>query len=143
MAQCRTQGTNAPPAAKEALASLAQKGMIYRETNRFEEAREVFSSIRSLHPSHPIGEIGLGSICFAEGHFAEACGHYRQALKLDPRSAYAYALLGESQVFLGEYGSARVSLGRAAQMDPRGAYGQLAQNLLRFVESVATLESVA
>ena len=119
---------------KEDLASLLKTGITYRDNYRFEEARDIFSAIRSFYPSEPNAEIGLGSICFSEGRFEAAAGHYREALKLNPCNAYAYALLGESQVFLGEDSAARISLGRACQIDPKGPYGRLAQNLLRLLE---------
>ncbi|MBV8864905.1 MAG: tetratricopeptide repeat protein [Acidobacteriaceae bacterium] len=128
---------------KTELAALVQAGMICRETQRFQQARDVFATIRGLDPGNPIAEIGLGATCFSQGYFAEANGHYRQALKLNPHSAYAYALLGESQIFEGEPAAARVSLCRAYEIDRRGPYGQLAQNLLRFLESLSKLESAA
>ncbi len=87
---------------KEELASLVKAGMIHRDSHRFKEARDIFLSVRALCPTEPHGEIGLGSTCFAEGRFEAAIGHYRQALKLNPCDAYAYALLGESQIFHGD-----------------------------------------
>lgn len=119
-----------------ALASLIKAGMIHRDSHRFQEARDTFLEVRVLCPTEPHGEIGLGSTCFAEGRFEAAIGHYRQALKLNPCNAYAYALLGESQVFHGDGCAARVSLRRACEIDPNGPYGRLAQRLLTFLESL-------
>ena len=115
---------------KEDIAGLMKAAMIHRDSQRFEEARDLFSSVRALCPAEPGAEIGLGSTCFAEGRFDAAIGHYRQALRLSPCNAYAYALLGESQIFKGEYRAARVSLQRACELDPKGPYGRLAQQLL-------------
>lgn len=122
------------------LATLVKAGMAHRDSYRFEEARDTFLTIRALCPKEPNAEIGLGSVCFSEGRFEAAIVHYREALKLNPCNAYAYALLGESQIFQGEGSAARVSLRRAREIDPKGPYGQLAQHLLRFSESLPTHE---
>jgi tetratricopeptide (TPR) repeat protein len=122
------------------LASLMRAGMTYLDSGRFEEAREIFSAIRSRYPSERNAEIGLGSTCFSEGQFEAAVGHYLQALKLNPCDAYAYALLGESQIFLGKASAARVSLWRACEIDPKGPYGRLAQTLLRLLEFLPNRE---
>ena len=119
---------------KQDAATLMKAGMTYRDSHRFQEARDVFSTVRTVCPTE--AEIGLGSTCFSEGRFAAAAVHYREALKLNPCNAYAYALLGESQVFLGEYSAARVSLRRAREIDPKGPYGRLADNLSLFMESL-------
>lgn len=123
-----------------ALASLIKAGMIHCDGHRFQEARNIFLQVRALCPTEPHCEIGLGSICFAEGRFDAAIAHYRQALNLNPRDAYAYALLGESQIFQGDRYGAPVSLRRACEIDPNGPYGRLAQCLLTFLESLPTRE---
>ncbi len=110
--------------------------MAHRDSYRFQEARDTFLTIRTLCPEEPNAEIGLGSVCFSEGRFEAAIVHYHQALKLSPCNAYAYALLGESQIFQDDCSAARVSLRRAREIDPKGPYGQLAQHLLRFLESL-------
>lgn len=123
-------------ATKEQLSNLVEAGLACCTARRFPEARTLFLRVKELDPAQPLGEIGLGSVCFSEGDFATAIGHYRSALKVNPRSAYAYALLGESQIFKGEHANARVSLRRASEMDPRGPYGKLAQHLLRLLDSL-------
>jgi Flp pilus assembly protein TadD len=121
---------------KEDVASLIKAGMTQRDSSRFHEARDIFSSLRDLCPTEPHGELGLGATCFSEGRFDDAICHYRQALKLSPCNAYAYALLGESQIFRGERSAARVSLRRAFEIDCKGPYGRLAQELLIFLDSL-------
>jgi len=115
--------------------------MAYRDSHRFQEARDTFLTIRALRPREPNTEIGLGSTCFSEGRFEDAIRHYREALRLSPCNAYAYALLGESQIFHGECSAARVSLRRAREIDRTGPYGRLAQNLLHFLDSLPAAES--
>lgn len=124
------------PLSREDLASLMKAGMAHRDSNRFQEARDIFLKVRALCPTEPHGELGLGSTCFSEGRLEDAICHYRQALKLSPCNAYAYALLGESQIFRGECSAACMSLRRACEIDPKGPYGRLAQQLLLFLESL-------
>jgi Flp pilus assembly protein TadD len=128
-------------ATKEDLGNLVEAGLACCTARRFPEARTLFLRVKELDPDQSLGEIGLGSVCFSEGDFATAIGHYRSALRLNPRSAYAYALLGESQIFEGEHANARVSLRRCSEMDPRGPYGNLAQQLLRLLESLVMCDS--
>jgi Flp pilus assembly protein TadD len=123
------------------LASLVKAGMAYRDSHRFKEARDTFLTIRALCPGESNAEIGLGSICFSEGRFEDAIRHYRQALRLNPCNAYAYALLGESQIFHGECSAARVSLRRAREIDGTGPYRRLAQHLLHLLDSLPAAES--
>lgn len=133
----RARGSASRSLSNLELASLVKAGMAHRDSYRFQEARDTFLTIRALCPKEPNAEIGLGSVCFSEGRFEAAIVHYRQALKLSPCNAYAYALFGESQIFQGEFSAARVSLRRAREIDPKGPYGRLAQQLLRFLESLA------
>jgi Flp pilus assembly protein TadD len=123
------------------LACLVKAGMTHRDNFRFNEARETFVAIRALCPAEPHAEIGLGTTCFSEGRFEQAIEHYRQALRLNPCNAYAYALLGEAQIFDGDCAAARVSLRRACEIDRTGAYGRLAQRLLILLDSVPEVQS--
>ena len=132
----RARGSASRSLSNFELASLVKVGMTHRDSHRFEQARDTFLTIRALCPRNPNAEIGLGSICFSEGHFETAIGHYHQALRLSPCNAYAYALLGEAQIFQGECSAARVSLRRAREIDPKGPYGRLAQHLLHLLESL-------
>lgn len=137
----RTRGFTSRPLSKLELASLVKAGMTQRDSHQLKEARETFLAIRSLNPREPHAEIGLGSVCFSEGRFEAAIEHYLQALRLGPCNAYAYALLAESQIFLGERPAARVSARRAREIDPKGLYGRLAEQLLIFMEALPPEES--
>ena len=121
---------------RKKLASLITEGVAHRNGNRFQEARDIFVNVSAICPTEPYGELGLGSTCFSEGRFDEAISHYCQALKLSPCNAYAYALLGESQIFKFDYPAARVSLRRACELDRKGPYGRLAQQLLLLLDSL-------
>ena len=137
----RPRGLSSRPLSKPDLAGLLKIAMTQRESHQFKAARESFLLIQSLDPGEPHAEIGLGSVCFAEGRFEAAIEHYRQALRLTPCSAYAYALLAESQIFSGDRSAARVSARRARQIDPKGPYGRLAEQLITFLDALPTEES--
>jgi Flp pilus assembly protein TadD len=137
----RTRGFTSRTLSKLDLASLLKTGMTQRDSHQFKEARETFLAMRSLNPGEPHAEIGLGSVCFSEGRFEAAIEHYRQALRLSPCNAYAYALLAESQIFSGERPAARLSACHAREIDPKGPYGRLAEQLLTFMKALPPEES--
>ena len=139
--RCDTDMSEALRASREERGFLMQAGMAYCEARQFQEARDVFHGLAALDPKEPLAEIGLGSVCFGEGRFGEATAHYRAALKLSPSNAYAFALLGEAQVFQENYVAARTSLRRAQQLDGNGRYGTLANNLLKLVDCLQEQES--
>ena len=137
----RARGSGARSLSDIELASLLKVGMAYRDSHRFNEARDTFLTIRALRSGEPNAEIGLGSTCFSEGRYEDAIRHYREALRLNPCNAYAYALLGESQIFHAQSSAARVSLRRAREIDRSGPYGRLAQQLLHLLDSLPAAES--
>lgn len=135
------KSSEAMGASREERAFLLQAGTVYCEARRFDEARDVFLGLAALDPKEPLAEIGLGSVCFGEGRFSEAAAHYRSALKLSPSNAYAFALLGEAQIFQRNFAAAHISLRRAQQLDRNGCYGALAGNLLKLVDCLKEQES--
>ena len=120
-------------ASPEEIALLMEAGFIYRYSKRFQEAREVFLGVRALRPRNEVPEIALGTVSFEEGDFGNAIRHYTRAIEINPRSAYAYAHLGEAQLFRKDQESARISLNRALELDPNGEFGNLARTLLAYL----------
>ena len=120
----------------EELAFLLEAGIIYREASNFPAAREVFQGVQSLVPGHELPEILLGTVDFQEGNFEGAEVHYRRALELNPRSAYAYAHLGEACLFRKDKESARTHLKTAVSLDPLGEFGKLARRLMEMADQV-------
>jgi|SRR6516165_2524974 superkiller protein 3 len=118
----------------EEVALLMEAGLIYRYSGKFDEARDTFKGVRVLRPDSEIPEIALGTVSFAEGHFKEAIDLYQKAIQMNPRSAYAYAHLGEAEAFMKDQNSARRSLNKALELDPRGQYGSLARGLLALLD---------
>ena len=103
---------------------------------RFAEAREVFSGVRALAPSSELPEIALGTVSFQEGNFDVAIRQYERALEKNPKSAYAYAHIGEAQLFKMRKDLAAESLTKAFLLDRRGPAGLLARSLMEFSECV-------
>src|ERR1044071_3642030 len=84
---------------REEIEFLMEAGIIYRDSGRFAQAREVLTGLRALLPQSDTVLVGLGTISFQQGDFEGAAQHYRQAIDVNPRSAYAYAHLGELEIF--------------------------------------------
>jgi tetratricopeptide (TPR) repeat protein len=118
------------------LAFLMEAGFLYRDLQKHEEARDVFKGVRALVPKSEAPEVALGTVAFQEGNFESAGKHYRRALELNPRSAWAYAHLGEAVLFQTDKERARAYLKIAIDLDPRGDYGKLARALLEFADVV-------
>ncbi|HKA01654.1 MAG TPA: tetratricopeptide repeat protein [Candidatus Solibacter sp.] len=121
---------------KEEIAFVMEAGMLYRDLRRYQEAREVFNGVRILAPTSDVPEVALGTVAFQNGDFERAGMHYRRALKLNPRSAWAYAHLGELALFEMDKEQARAHLNTAIDLDPRGDHGKLARALLDFADVV-------
>jgi tetratricopeptide (TPR) repeat protein len=120
----------------EELAFVMEAGMLYRDLQRRQEARDIFKGVRALAPMSDVPEVALGTVAFEDGDFEGARKHYRRALELNPRSAWAYAHLGELAIFEKNKEEARARLKAAVDLDPRGDYGRLARALLDFAEAV-------
>src|SRR5262245_33075755 len=103
------------PSSQE-LALLPETGSIYREMDRFEQAREVFAGGPALLPSNELPEIALGTISLREGDFDMAIRFYKMAIEKNPRSGCAHAYLGEAQIFRLEKAGAYESLQKAIEL---------------------------
>jgi tetratricopeptide (TPR) repeat protein len=119
---------------QEQIAFLMEAGLIYRDARRFDEAEQVFAGVRGLAPKSDVPEVALGTVRFAQGKFDEAIRHYQTALKLNDRSAFAHAHLGEAYIFRKDAEHARTHLKKAIEIDPRGEFGELARSLMAYLE---------
>jgi Flp pilus assembly protein TadD len=127
---------------RDEIAFLMEASLIYRDSGRFGEAREVLSGLQALMPQSDAVAVLLGTVSFQQGDFDRAEEHYRQALESNPRSAYAYAHLGELAIFRKDKPQAEAHLKHAIQLDPRGPYGTLARRMLEFGAAVQYKETV-
>jgi Flp pilus assembly protein TadD len=120
----------------EEAAFLLEAGIIYRDAKNFQAARDVFSGVRTLFPQNDVPEVLLGTVEFQAGNFEAAEAHYRKALELNSRSAYAYAHLGEACLFRKDKEAARTNLKSALALDPLGEFGKMARRLLEMTDQV-------
>jgi serine/threonine-protein kinase len=127
---------------REEIGFLTEAGLIYRDSGRVSQAREVFTGLRALMPQSDAVAVLLGTLSFQQGDFDAAERHYRQALQFNPRSAYAYAHLGELALFRKDKAQADAHLKEAIKLDPRGAYGSLARRLLELGAAVEYKDTV-
>jgi len=127
---------------REEIGFLIETSLIYRDSGRFAEAREVLAGVRALLPQNAAVAVVLGTVSFQQGDFEGAARHYKQALDFNPRSAYAYAHLGELEIFRKRKAQAAAYLKEAIKLDPRGVYGTFARSLLEFGEAVQYKETV-
>jgi len=127
---------------REEIGFLLETSLIYRDSGRFTQAREVLAGLRALLPQNDAVAVLLGTVSFQQGDFDAADRQYKQALEFNPRSAYAYAHLGELELFRNNKEKAAKYLKEAIKLDPRGVYGTLARSLLEFGEVVQYKESV-
>jgi serine/threonine-protein kinase len=127
---------------REEIGFLLETSLIYRDSGRFTEARDVLTGLRALLPENDAVAVVMGTLSFQQGDFDGAARHYKQALDFNPRSAYAYAHLGELEIFRKDKKQAAAYLKEAIKLDPRGTYGTLARNLLEFGEAVQYKETV-
>ena len=123
--------------AKEEAGFLVEAGIIYRDARNYPAARDVFTGVKMLFPQHDFPEVLLGTVDFHEGNFEAAEGHYRKALEVNPRSAYAYAHLGEAAMFRKDKEAARAHLRSALTLDPLGSSGKMARALMDTLDKVA------
>ena len=124
------------PSSEEA-AFLMEAAIIYREAKNFQAARDVLAGVQTLFPNHDVPEILLGTIEFHAGNFDAAESHYLKALELNPRSAFAYAHLGETYLFRKDKATARKHLKQSVALDPLGAYGKMARRLMELTDKVS------
>src|SRR3982751_3547674 len=103
-----TKWTVAP--SKEEAEFLLVAGIIYRDAKNFGAARDVFMGAQMLFPKNEVPEVLLGTVSFQEGKFEEAERHYKKAIELNSRSAFAHAYLGEATLFRKDKESARAHL---------------------------------
>jgi Flp pilus assembly protein TadD len=129
-------------APKEEIGVLMEAGLIYRESRKFAEARQVFEGVQALLPKSDAVQVALGTVSFYEGDFEGAGRHYRQALEFNPRSAYAYAHLGELAIFQKDKERAAAHLREALKLDPRGTFGKFARSLMELADVVQYKEEV-
>jgi Flp pilus assembly protein TadD len=119
----------------EEYALLMEAGFLYRYARRFQEAREIFQSVRAVEPHNAMVEIALGGVSFDEGHLDDAVTHCLKAIALNPKNALAYTQLAEAQLLKRDMSRARFSLQRALELDSTGTSATVARALLKLADT--------
>lgn len=77
-------------------------GSLFKATEQFTLAKQVYTKALQIDPNFAIGHYNLGMTLKAMGFFAEAIAAYKQAIKLQPDYAWAYQNLGVTLLKIGK-----------------------------------------
>ena len=99
------------------LASLGKGLLSFREGD-LKSAEEKFQKALTLNAGLWQAHAFLGLVCDQKKQFEKARGHYRQALRIQPRSAVVYNDLGISYYLSGDYASSADAYLKALDLDP-------------------------
>ncbi|MFA4873723.1 MAG: tetratricopeptide repeat protein [bacterium] len=113
---------------------MMEAGYVYVGMRRFKEARAMFEGLSALAPDSEVPLVALGNVDFCENRLPQAIKRYRNALKIDPQSAFAKVYLGEAMIFSSEKAEGIKLLGEVAKAD-RGGAGDFARALLDAIKS--------
>ena len=78
---------------------MLEAGYIYLSMGRFKEAREVFEGVSVLVPKHEVPRVALANVLFAQKKFLNAIRVLKEAIRLNPKSSFAFSHLGEALLF--------------------------------------------
>jgi Flp pilus assembly protein TadD len=126
------------PTADEA-ALLTETAVIYRDSGRFQQAREVLQGLRALFPASEAPEVLLGTVALAERDVDGAIAHHRKALQMNSRSAFAWAHLAQALLFKKEKETAYQYCRKALELDPHGPHGNFARRVMEYADAVTYL----
>lgn len=113
---------------------LMEAALLYRDSRRYAEAEATFTGILPIVEDKYLVMVGLGSVHFEQAQFNEAVESFEAAIKLHPRSAIAYAHLGEALAFAKHREEADLALQKAVELDPSGQEGgEMAKTIQKFL----------
>ncbi len=119
---------------RDDLVLMLEAGYIYLAMGKFKESKQIFEGVCTLAPKHDVPQVALANVYFTQAKYLEATRTLKQAIKENPKSAFAYAHLGESQLFHGKKVEALESLKISADLDPQGKSGDFARSLMTLIE---------
>lgn len=129
----------------DVMASYTQAVQLY-DSNRLQEARELFQSIVAREPENTAALTGLGMTCWRSDAFHEARGFLDQVLRLRPADEGAIRGLCLTLLSLGELHEAEELVARAEDVDgwshqTKLAVGLIKQGLGKWEEAACWYES--
>lgn len=122
---------------RDDLQALLEAGFILRSAGRLDDAQTVFQGVQALSPASTVAEVALGTIEFQRGEYAKARQRYERVIEANPRDAWAYAHLGEAELFAKRDSEARAALEKAIELDSKGPNGALARRLLKLADEIS------
>ena len=96
-------------------------GLAYHQNGAPQDAVAAYARALELNPALPQVRFNLGCLFLEQKRWAEASEQLTAATILDNRSASAWRLLGESQVWLKQPSQALQSLNNSLRLDPENA----------------------
>ncbi|EKD50806.1 MAG: hypothetical protein ACD_62C00424G0006 [uncultured bacterium] len=117
---------------REDVIVMLEAGYIYLAMKKFKEAKQIFEGICELAPKHDVPLVGVANVYFAQGKYLEAIRILKNTIKGRPQSAFAWAHLGEAQLFYGKRDEALKNLQKASELESGkdGKSGEFARSLL-------------
>ena len=119
---------------RDDLVLMLEAGYVYLAMGKFSESRQVFEGIISLAPKHEVPRVALANVLFAQKKYLPAIRTLKEALELNPKSAFAHAHLGEAFLFNGKKEEALVELTEASKLEPQGKAGDFARSLADLIK---------
>lgn len=107
-----------PVLQNDPLTSINLATAYYRRSD-FVKSREQWEKARESLRGDPHPVYSLAMVSLKEGRAEEAEAYAREALSLDPQSAYAHDVLGLAYAYQGKLLPALQALGQAIRLDPR------------------------
>lgn len=112
------------------LGVMMEAGYFMMEMGKHKDAEAVFAGVSALVPHNEIPVVAMGNVAFAQGRYAQALKHHKDAVKLNPQSALAKAHMGEALMFLNKADDAVKALNEALALGGDDGATGFAQALL-------------
>ena len=128
---------------RDDLQALLEAGFILRAAGRLDDAQVVFQGVQALSPTSAVAEVALGTVDFQRGDYDKARRRYERVLEANPRDAWAWAHLGEAELFAKREEQARAALDKAVELDSKGPNGALARRLLKLADEIRASRQAA
>jgi tetratricopeptide (TPR) repeat protein len=110
------------------------RGMILWQSGQVIEATAALEKALDLDPRNQQPRVWIGLMLLERGQPARAIPFFEAALRSDPMLGDALVGIGRAQIDMGEIEQARLTLARAAQVDPESQRLKAAVDLLRNVD---------
>lgn len=127
----------------EVLRFLGEAAYLWSYRGQLDKAAAIFQALVALAPNDPVGHLGLSEVYLTQGKFREAEREAEAATRsgtADRRTtAFAYKLRGRALMQLNRLKEAEKALLRAVQIDPGGAEGKSAQEILEAARRMGIL----